>query len=145
MAYFGATFLLDLPQHAVSKLSCPCRWPFIVGLGATGYIMLQIGLSCTSEPHFYVTQKCMVFFVWQVVTPFNCQGMHLFPADSAVPVQRRTLRTRVSAAPLLHLCQCCHGLTTFTRAWRLPAGAAAQMCVLTYGCDAEFANPNKHH
>ncbi|CAL5230092.1 g13549 [Coccomyxa viridis] len=24
-------------------------WPFIVGLGATGYIMLQIGLSCTKE------------------------------------------------------------------------------------------------
>ena len=28
-----------------------CRWPFVMGLGVTGYIMLQIGLSCTSKGH----------------------------------------------------------------------------------------------
>ena len=27
------------------------RWPFVMGLGVTGYIMLQIGLSCTSKRH----------------------------------------------------------------------------------------------
>ncbi len=26
-----------------------CRWPFLAGLGVTGYLMLKVGMSITGE------------------------------------------------------------------------------------------------
>ena len=88
-----------------------CSWPFVAGLGVSGYIMLQVGLSVTGEPlavlywlPHRVWSKSQQRFVLDllIVVRITLVQKIMTLRISHVLVQMRTSRTQVSTLPFLH-------------------------------------------